>query len=153
MTPLLLAAALYAPAQPAADASGLALKGHTGFVYSAVFSTDGKKVVTASFDWTARVWDAATGEKLLILEGHTGGVGRATFSPDGKTILTASRDDTARVWDAESGKQLLALRSHKDDAVAGHPSGVHAARFSPDGKKIVTASGKTGRVWDAATGK
>ena len=39
------------------------LKGHTGSVNSAAFSLDGKRVVTASFDNTARLWDADTGKE------------------------------------------------------------------------------------------
>src|SRR5262249_28342524 len=36
------------------------LQGHTDYVYSAAFSPYGKRIVTASFDNTARVWEAAT---------------------------------------------------------------------------------------------
>ena len=46
------------------------LKGHSGPVASAAFSPDGKLVVTASADMTARVWDAATGKTTAILSGH-----------------------------------------------------------------------------------
>ena len=38
---------------------------------SAAFSPDGKRIVTASADKTARVWDAATGEPIgEPLRGH-----------------------------------------------------------------------------------
>src|SRR5512133_3885038 len=61
----------------------LTLKGHTGSVVSARFSADGSRILTASFDHTARVWDARTGGLLLTLRGHTGWVGSARFDPDG----------------------------------------------------------------------
>jgi WD40 repeat protein len=48
----------------------LALKGHTEGVWSASFSADGSRIVTAGFDKTARVWDARTGAELLALKGH-----------------------------------------------------------------------------------
>jgi len=35
------------------------LEGHTGFVQSAAFSPDGRRVVTASYDHTARLWDVS----------------------------------------------------------------------------------------------
>ena len=65
---------------------------------SAAFSPDGARVVTASLDYTARLWDVATGAALAVLQGHTGSVNGAGFSPDGARIVTASGDKTARLW-------------------------------------------------------
>ena len=112
---------------------------------SAAFSPDGKRIVTASGDNTARLWDAATGKQIgTPLAGHESWawVHSAAFSPDGKRIVTASADKTARLWDAESGKQIGA-------PLVGHEGVVNSAAFSPDGKRIVTASwDKTARLWD-----
>jgi WD40 repeat protein len=108
------------------------LTGHSDGVTNATFSPDGKLVVTAGADNTARVWDATTGKQLLVLKGHTGALNAARFSPDGKFIITASADSTARIWDTASG-QLLAI-------VLGHNGPVSDANFSPDGKNILTAS-------------
>jgi WD40 repeat protein/uncharacterized caspase-like protein len=120
--------------------------GHTLFVFSAQFSPDGKKIVTASPDNTAKIWDAVTGNILADLRGHTGPLQTAQFSPDGKKIVTASRDHTAKIWDAVTGKLLIDLQGHKDM--------VYSAQFSPDGKKIVTASyDHTAKIWDAGTGE
>ncbi|HEY6252154.1 MAG TPA: hypothetical protein VI685_19535 [Candidatus Angelobacter sp.] len=55
-------------------------------------------MVTASWDRTARVWNAADGRLLAILQGHSGSVFTARFSPDGHRIVTASWDGTARIW-------------------------------------------------------
>ena len=71
----------------------LTLTGHSGQVWDAAFSPDGKHIVTASSDKSAIVWDAATGEKSAILKGHSAVVETAAFSPDGTRIVTAS-DDT-----------------------------------------------------------
>jgi WD40 repeat protein len=67
-------------------------------VSSAAFSPDGQRVLTASGDTTARVWDAASGRSLATLAGHTGWVSSAVFSPDGQRVVTASYDGTARTW-------------------------------------------------------
>jgi WD40 repeat protein len=74
------------------------LEGHTDIVYDAAFSPDGQRIVTASGDGTARVWNAANGQLQAKLEGHTDAVWHAAFSPDGQRIVTASADGTARVY-------------------------------------------------------
>jgi WD40 repeat protein len=81
-------------------------------VTSAAFSPDGSRIVTASDDNTARIWDAATAKEIAVLRGHGNAVWSAKFSPDGSRIVTASGDKTARIWDAHlqtmSVKGLLA---------------------------------------------
>ena len=64
---------------------------HEGEVRSAVFSPDGARILTASADRTARLWDGGSG-KLLATFQHEGEVTSAVFSPDGARILTASAD-------------------------------------------------------------
>jgi len=63
------------------------------------FSPDGKRVVTAADDYTARIWDADSGKEIALLKGHTGGMQSAGFSPDGRRVVTASFDNTAHIWD------------------------------------------------------
>src|SRR5262249_48064749 len=75
----------------------LVLSGHEGSVISAAFSPDGKRIVTASLDRTARLWDTETGKPIgELLTGHAEGVTRAAVSPDGKRIVTASSERTRR---------------------------------------------------------
>lgn len=130
----------------ATDPEIIAITGHSERVRSVAYSPDGRRIVTGSWDKTARIWDAATGREILQLRGHTDRVWSAAFSPDGKRVVTASHDKTARVWDAETGQQILLLSGHLDR--------VTSAAFSPDGRQIVTASyDKTARIWDARTGR
>src|SRR5262249_49609251 len=82
----------------------LVLSGHEDALTSARFSPDGSRLATASWDYTARIWEAATGNEILVLRGHKGTVTSAAFSPDGAHIVTASDDDTARIWDMATGK-------------------------------------------------
>ena len=120
------------------------LQGHTDDVETAVFSPDGQRILTASADNTARVWNAANGQLLAILQGHTGPVRSAVFSPDGQRVVTASYDHTARVWNAASGQLLATLQGHTESVVS--------AVFSPDGQRIVTASvDGTAQVWNAVS--
>jgi len=94
-----------------ADGAGvpLLLRGHEGGIVDAAFSPDGKRIVTASSDATARVWNADGAGVPLILRGHEKMVVDAAFSPDGKRIATASEDKTARVW-----SDLVPLRGPDD---------------------------------------
>jgi WD40 repeat protein len=125
------------------DDKPLPPKKHVNF---AEFSPDGHRVVTASFDKTARIWDLTAGKVAQVLTGHTDTVWTARFSPDGKRVVTSSDDHTARVWDAETGKEL--------QAPLQHPDRVDYAAFSPDGTRVVTgADDKIARIWDAVTGK
>src|SRR5208282_6228295 len=121
-------------------------QGHTGVVWSAVFSPDGRRVLTASDDKGARLWEAESGKLLAAFQGHTSWVNSAVFSPDGRRVLTASLDKTARLWEPESGKLLATFQ--------GHTAEVQSAVFSPDGRRVLTASGdKTARLWEAKSGK
>ena len=122
------------------------LVGHQGTVAMAEFSPDGTRVVTASTDKTARVWDSATGRQLALLTGHEDEVVSAAFSPDGTRVVTGSADGTARVWDGLIARPIAVLRGHY-----GH---VKTVAFSLDGSRVVTTSDdKTARVWDAVTGR
>ena len=81
------------------------------------------RILTASADETAKLWDAASGKQIASFE-HQDAVHDATFSSDGMRILTASADETAKLWDAASGKQIASFE-HQDE--------VFEAVFSPDG--------------------
>jgi WD40 repeat protein/serine/threonine protein kinase len=121
------------------------VKGHTNQINTVVFSGDGTRIVTASDDKTAAVWDAVA-IKLVVRIHHDDAVNTAMFSPDGKSFATASNDHTAQVWSATTGDRLLSLE--------GHVGGVNAVTYSPDGTQLATISDdSTVMLWDAATGR
>jgi WD40 repeat protein len=123
-------------------------RGHTDTVYSAVFSPDGKHVVSGSVDDTVRIWDAGTGELVAgPFEGHTGPVCSVAVSPDGKHVVSGSDDCTIRIWDAKDGDVV-------GGPFEGHTGYVESVAYSPDGKCIVSGSNDhTICIWDAGTGE
>jgi WD40 repeat protein len=94
---------------PARDARpSLELSGELGAIASAAYSPDGTRIVTASDDGTARIWDARFGGEIAQLKGHTAGVLSARFSPNGTRVLTTSQDGSARIWSTTASELVLA---------------------------------------------
>ena len=105
---------------------------HDAEVYAAGFSADGARIVTASFDKTARISDATTLHSVGELR-HKAAVNQASFSTDGARIATASADNTARIWDANTGQQVGEALRHV---------------YATNGARIITASGgTTAQIW------
>ena len=114
-------------------------------VYSAVFTPDGKRIVSGGTDSNVRIWDATTGIAIMTLRGHKGPLREVAYSTDGRRILSASEDTTVKVWDAATGDEIMTLRGHTD--------GIQSVAFSPDNTRIVSGSkDKTIRIWDSTTG-
>ncbi len=128
----------------------LALAGHgfepgwvqliTGFE----FFPDGRRMVSAGVDKTARIWDLKTGQELAVLRGHSDVVQGLAVSEDNRWVATSSRDRTVRIWDAATGAPAGTLRSR--DSV---PIGLI---FTRDGSSLVSIlSNGDSRFWSVRT--
>lgn len=114
--------------------------GHNDVIQTAIFSPDGKRVATASYDRTITLWEVATGKPTRSFTGHNGAILSIAISPDGKLLVSGSADETVKVWDVESGQRL--------DTMSQSQGEVHAVAITPDGEHVIAGSADNRlRVW------
>lgn len=151
------------------------LTGHKDGI-KALFSPDGKTILTIGKDNTARLWDS-NGNNLRVLKISSLS---AAFSPDGKTILTGlfgaviidlegnvkqtfkgelSQVTTSTAYSPDSKTILIGridgtlklcdLNGNTPKIFNGHTKGIVSVAFSPDGKTVLTGSmDNTARLWN-----
>ncbi len=134
-------------------ANGIA---HTGAVNAASFSPDGARILTASRDGAAQIFDAKSGAALLRVdtpaECNWGpcGLTSASWSPDGRRIATASASNKACVWDVEGRSGAVSMPA----LCVAHKGIVYTVKWNTQGTHILTASGdQTAVVWNARSGE
>ncbi|CEL63465.1 putative WD repeat-containing protein alr3466 OS=Nostoc sp, (strain PCC 7120 / UTEX 2576) GN=alr3466 PE=4 SV=1 [Rhizoctonia solani AG-1 IB] len=125
------------------------ITGHSGYIYSAEFSPDGKRLVSGSHDKTVRIWDAQTGNQLVVCgdndASHSDFVFSVGFSPNGLFVASGSGDRTVCMWDARTGNLILG-------PLTGHTNSVTCVQFSPDGTHLASCSYDGAiRFWDVSS--
>lgn len=144
-------------------------KGNTGEVFSALYSMDGKKIITASRLGTVYVFEIETGKTIPLSAARTvsvdptvdependrvSGMIPPELSPDGKKAISAIHTQHLSLYDAENGTRL-----HQIEASVFMR--LKFAHFSKDGKKIITgwipefpkSKDSAVSVWDSETGR
>ncbi|KAH8898281.1 hypothetical protein GQ53DRAFT_711479 [Thozetella sp. PMI_491] len=128
------------------------LEGHSNTVRSVAWLTDGRRLASASYDNTIKIWDAATSEYILTLEGHNDAVNSIAWSTDSHRLVSASGDKTVKIWNAATGKCMSTLEGHSDSvrSVAWSTDGRWLASASSDKTYILTFEGYSGSVGSVA---
>lgn len=117
-----------------------------GPFYGAVFSPDGRFVLSTGSDNQLHVWGARTGREVRSLPGHTGRLWTVAAAPDGQHAASGGFDTSIRLWDYVSGRELRVLPGHKDY--------VRSVAFTPDGRRLLSGGDdRLLRLWDVTTGK
>jgi WD40 repeat protein/serine/threonine protein kinase len=136
---------------------GTVFEGHTGSVNRAIFSANGKTILTGSDDRTTKLWSVETGNALRTMSGQPGPVRACDLSSDGTLIVTAD-ESSVLLWDARTGERLLS------QPIQGHGGDLTDVRFAPDRlvpsqkpgetsrlRRVLTASlDGTAKLWDLA---
>ena len=114
-----------------------ALSGHTGWVLSLTFSSDGISLVSGSADTTVKLWDVQTGGVVKTFSGHSGWVQSISISADHTLIASGSDDKTIRLWDIQAGE------CH---CIINQQDGVYHVSFSPTNPHYLLSRSK-GKIW------
>src|SRR5215213_9108647 len=113
--------------------------GHTAAVRRAVFSPDGRLLVSASEDHQVIVWDSARLEKMFVLREHQRPVRAVAFSSDGRLMVSASY--SAIIWETGSWKKVREVP---------WDTGYGNLVFLPGNRWLADS---LGRIWDVSTGE
>ena len=104
------------------------------------------KAATGAADFSAKIWNAVSGEEELNLA-HKHIVKSVNFSSCSKYLATGSNDKKLRIFD---------LEQHEEPKVMfeGHTSGIKQVLFTPNDRQLISCSDdKTLRFWDSSSGK
>jgi eukaryotic-like serine/threonine-protein kinase len=116
------------------------LRGHTDANYTLQWSRDGRRLLSASDDATARVWTVADG-RSIVLRGHDDDVIRARFSLDETMVVTTSFDGSLRVWRVDQpGSRVL---------VEGAP----IDELNLEANRVLVSTSKGAAWWNLSSGR
>jgi WD40 repeat protein len=124
----------------------LSFTGHTANVRRVAFSFEGRRILSAGYDDTARLWETATGREVFALRHKKANVTTVAFLPDGRRALSGGNDGAIRLWDLRDGRELRAFTEHTNS--------VNYVVVSSDGQRAVSGSGDPAvLVWDVENGE
>lgn len=112
--------------------------GQEGRPTDACYSPDGRYIVTAMRDGTAKFWDKTTlkGEKMIAVDAS---VSNITFSPDDKTLVLARNDKKITLWNWREDKEINTFSCDQTEVISACYSfdGKHFAMATQDGRVTI----------------
>lgn len=117
------------------------VEAHAGWIRAVALSPDQSRIATCGNDLAVRVWDAATGEKLMELTGHERHVYNVAFHPSSESIVAGDLIAQFRQWSLATGelqRQFTMPTLHKyDEGFRADYGGPYCLSFSPDGANLL----------------
>lgn len=119
-------------------------RGHGGAVRGITISSDGRKVVSSSYDGTVKIWNAGIGQAMKTFHLGGGEVRAVCLSIDENKIIAGSDDGVIRIYDIDSSQLLTSIEAHKGN--------IFAVCVSRDGQ-FFASGGEDNcvKVWDMKT--
>lgn len=114
---------------------GPALRGHTAGVFRVDFNDDGTRLVSASLDKTAIIWDIQTRAPLARLP-HDNIVFTAAYSPNDRWIVTGTLSGDLILWDALTATRLKTISYSAIFGPNAPPQAAVYAKFNKDSSLI-----------------
>src|SRR5262249_6756670 len=118
------------------------VENHADWVLGCALSADGKYLVTAGRDKTAKVWDLKAKESVVTFPEHQNIVYAVAVKADGSAGFSVGADKNIRTWKPSGeGKQVKAAGGHGDE--------IFKIVASPKEPVLATSSAdKTVRLWN-----
>jgi WD40 repeat protein len=114
-------------------------------IVDAVFSPDGKSVVSISQDNVLLIWDSSTGRHLQQRRIPGAHIERLIFSPNGRMLAGLGLPDALVIWDARSFHELLRL--------GRNPTEAYLFTWVGSNKMAVAKPNKTVSILELTAGK
>ncbi|GLV60347.1 hypothetical protein KDH_71670 [Dictyobacter sp. S3.2.2.5] len=115
-----------------------------GVATSLAWSPNSTLIASAQTDNNVYIWNALTGQQVLVYQGHHIEISKVVWSRDGKSLISGDIEGHIQIWDASTGKLRTSLTDPNND--------LFALALSPDGHLLVEGNGPL-NVWNLATGK
>ena len=114
-------------------------------ITAAVFSPDGRIILTGSADEIVHIWDVKTGILLQKLEGHTNLISKDVFSDELPCCRFREKIsyflEKYGPWDEDTEKLLQKLSADQ--------ARIYLVALNPDGSTILTGDDSRACLWDA----
>lgn len=134
-----------------AGAMTMELTKPASYVFSSIYSRDGRYALSGSLDNKVTIWDLDSGSQARIIETEAGeapGISALAMSPDGNYLITGARGGgTVKLWNTGTWQQVSSLPGHSLTEV------MEALAFSADSKHVVAGGSYQIRQWDVRTGR